>query len=107
MNQQEPWHRDGMHPDDVFDPLATLVSAWMAGVPEAAVEFDGALEVSELAIDIPMELQLLHASDGELGVDGTYAGDKLQIHASPPTQKIATTIMPVWHRLAVRYVAED
>lgn len=95
MNQHQIFGPDSLHADDMFEPLATLVSAWMAGVPDATAEFDGALEVSELVIDIPMELQLLDIGDG------------LQLHASPPTQKIETTIMPVWHRLSVRYVVED
>lgn len=80
------------HEDDLFDPLSELVASWMAGL-EDAVASDAweMVRPTEIAIDIPIELQFA-TRDGAL-----------DLRASPPTQKTATTILPVWHQLSVRY----
>lgn len=55
------------------------------------------MRVEELRVDMPFEL--------DLHVDG----DKVQLLASPPTQRTETTVMPVFHqvRLTVRCDEDD
>lgn len=69
------------------DFLSELASA-------ASVDADSAGEetiwVSEIKVDLPIELNVLQ----EQGV--------WQLDAAPPTQKIETTVMPVWHRVRLR-----
>lgn len=80
-----------------FPPLSQLVGSWMEGVGETAREGEDALWVDEIAVDIPFEMRLSEgASEGSLRVLG-----------SPPTQRTETSVLPVWHRLSVRYVLEE
>jgi len=86
-----------IHPEDRLPSLAEFVGE-LAGA--ASVDADVALEqeavfVSEIKIDLPFELNLLEES-------GAW-----QLDAAPPTQKIETTVMPVWHRLRVTVAAND
>lgn len=81
--------------EDLYPELAEIVGTWTAGLPEIAGDYDGALLVDALSVDLPVELQLVAGDAG------------LALHASSPTQKIATTIMPVWHRLRISYRSEE
>jgi hypothetical protein len=56
---------------------------------------EGIVSISEMNIDLPFELDLLQESDA------------WQLDAAPPTQKIETTVMPVWHRLRLRVTVEN
>ena len=61
--------------------------------PEAAGE--ETIWVSEIKVDLPIELNVLQ----EQGV--------WQLDAAPPTQKIETTVMPVWHRVRLRVSVDN
>lgn len=65
----------------------------------ASVDPDSAgeetVQVSEIKVDLPIELNLLQ----ERGV--------WQLDASPPTQQVETTVMPVWHRVRLRVTVDD
>lgn len=84
---------------DPTDRLPTLGEFFgeLAGAAcaEPARSPDGVLFVREIALDLPFELDLLEES-------GAW-----QLDASPPTQKIETTIMPVWHRVRIRVRVDD
>lgn len=62
---------------------------------DADSPFEEATHVSEIKVDLPIELNLLQ----ERGV--------WQLDASPPTQKIETTVMPVWHRVRLRVTLDN
>ena len=53
--------------------------------------------MSSIELDLPLELDV--ESDDAAGL--VHA-----VRASPPTQHVRTTVMPVFHRLRVRVVAE-
>ena len=55
-----------------------------------------AMTVETLKLDMPVELGV--------NVD---EGGQLQLRGAPPTQSIATTIMPVFHRLRLQVTRED
>lgn len=67
--------------------LAELAGAVVVDADSRAEE---TMWVSEIKIDLPIELNLLE----ELGA--------WQLDAAPPTQKVETTVMPVWHRVRLR-----
>ena len=85
MNILMPYNVD---PSDRLPALMELVSdlADAASVDPVSAG-DEMILVSEIKVDLPIELNLLEES-------GVW-----QIDASPPTQKIETTVMPVWHRV--------
>jgi len=56
----------------------------------------GVAAVTELALDLPVELDVWPLAEG-----GVHLG------ASTPTQIVATTVMPVLHRLVLRVTASD
>lgn len=74
------------------DFLGELVGA-VSVEPEAGGEVMFA--VGEIKADMPFELDVLQ----EQGV--------WQLDAAPPTQKIETTVMPVFHRLRIRVSLDD
>lgn len=82
-----------------FDRLPRLAEFLDHLASAASVEPDSPGEetshVSEIKVDLPIELNLLQ----ERGV--------WQLDASPPTQKVETTVMPVWHRLKLRVTLDD
>ena len=51
--------------------------------------------VTELRIELPVELELYVSSNGNVDVD-----------AGPPTQLIETSFMPVWHHMLIKLTAE-
>jgi len=85
--------RDPVHlfEEDLLPSLSGFVSA----IAEAAVEGEGELMIESIAAVLPFELDLLRR-EGEL-----------ELRAGPPTQRTATTILPVWHRIAVTVVLEE
>lgn len=85
MNERAPYQID------LSDRLPGL-SEFLAELAGAVIvdpdsEAEGTISVSEIKIDLPIELNLLE----ELGA--------WQLDAAPPTQKVETTVMPVWHRV--------
>ena len=48
------------------------------------------LSVTEMTLDLPIELSVRHSDEG------------LELRSGPPTQRTATSILPVFHRLRVR-----
>jgi hypothetical protein len=72
--------------------LAELAS--VASV-DADSEIEEAVSISEINVDLPFELNLLQES-------GAW-----QLDAAPPTQKIDTTVMPVWHRVRLRVTVDN
>jgi hypothetical protein len=81
-------------PDDTVPPLPPLAETVLAmvdvdGIGNAAQE----MHVSELTFDLPVEI--------EASAD---AGSVIALGLAPPTQIIATTVMPVFHRLRVTFV---
>lgn len=82
--------------EDRFPPLSDLVGSWIEGVGDQAAEVAEAMTVTEIAVDIPFEMQLDHDDQGEM-----------QVRGAPPTQRTETSVLPVWHQLRVRYVLED
>jgi hypothetical protein len=80
-----------LHPLDLLPGLAETVGL----LAEPALEGEG-MVVERLALDLPFEMQVLREGGG------------IALTASPPTQKTETSIMPVWHRLALTVeVVED
>lgn len=81
---------------DRLPPLSEFL-AELAAVgnidPDSAVE--EAVSITEIKVDLPFELNLLE----ELGA--------WQLDAAPPTQRIETTVMPVWHRLRLRVTVDN
>ena len=83
-------------PADRLPALADFLGAITSGVridPDSAEE--ETIFVREIKIDLPIELNLMQ----ELG--------EWQLDAAPPTQKIETTVMPVWHRLRLRVTLDN
>ena len=60
------------------------------------VELEGALPVRALALELPVELAVERDASGALAV-----------LASPPSQRVATSVLPVFHRMAVRIEREE
>ena len=54
------------------------------------------MTIEQLQVDMPIELRVSVAED-----------DTVTLHGSAPTQRVATTILPVFHRLKLRVVRED
>lgn len=80
--------------EDTALPRLSSFVLELAGVGDAARR--GAAAVTELALDLPVELDVWPLPDG-----GVHLG------ASTPTQHVTTTVMPVLHRLVLRIAAED
>ena len=93
MNER-PTHE--IDPSDRLPALSEFL-AELAGAASVDADFAGeeTIWISEIKIDLPIELNLLE----ELGA--------WQLDASPPTQKIETTVMPVWHRVRLRVAVNN
>jgi hypothetical protein len=87
---------DERHPDDRLPSLGSFISE-LAGAAcvEPQGDGEGRLMVSEMAFDLPFELELMEDA-------GAW-----QLGAAPPTQKVETTVMPVWHRVRLRVRLDD
>ena len=98
--------------EDLFDPAAALFRSWTDALNEANVIGLGNVDpyaepdavaraqpgylVDEATFDLPVELQLVDHGDGRIG-----------LHASSPTQKTETTVLPVWHRMRLTLAVEE
>lgn len=80
-----------LHPEDLLPSLSELVEL----LSEPILEAEEGLSVERLSIETPFEMQLI---DGPGGVD---------LQASAPTQRTETTVLPVWHTLAVTVEVDD
>jgi hypothetical protein len=94
MNERLPHEID---PADRLPSLADFLGelAGAVSVDDVDVAEQEAVYVSEIKLDLPFELNLLE----ELGA--------WQLDAAPPTQKIETTVMPVWHRVRLTVAVND
>ena len=95
MNERPPREID---PEDRLPSLAEFLGELAGAVsPDDDVDVaeQEAVFVSEIKLDLPFELDLLEES-------GAW-----QLDAAPPTQKIETTVMPVWHRVRLTVAVND
>jgi hypothetical protein len=84
-----------MHDDSLKLPLGDFVS-WFCDTARVDDETDGQMAVQALRLDLPVELAVEHDEAGRLAV-----------LMSPPTQRLATTFLPVFHRMALRIEREE
>jgi hypothetical protein len=82
-----------MPADSAFPALGTLV----AGLTEVAYQEGVAAEIVDVT-------QLEFAMPIELAVD--VSGAAMTVRASPPTQTIRTSVMPVFHGLFLRLAVD-
>ena len=90
-------------PDDYDGPLP-LFAEFMNVLGDHTGTVSGVAErrtwaqmtVTELALDLPLEIRVREDGDGRLDLRG-----------GPPTQTVPTTIFPVLHRLRVRLALEE
>lgn len=78
-------------------PLGDLVS-WFcetARVEDEQLAGEDRMSVRALRLDLPVELTVAHD------------GGRLAVLASPPSQRVATTVLPVFHRMTVRIESEE
>jgi hypothetical protein len=68
-----------------------------AFLPDADSAADEAVLLEAMSFDLPVELEAMPDDDG------TVTG----LGLSPPTQIIATTVMPVFHRLRLTLARSD
>ncbi|BAY95257.1 MULTISPECIES: hypothetical protein [unclassified Tolypothrix] len=55
-----------------------------------------AMMIAQLTVDMPIELKVTVNNDGTVN-----------LKASPPTQMVKTSVMPVFHQMQLRIVRED
>jgi hypothetical protein len=81
--------------DEALVSVAELVAGFGPDADELVSEVAdaGRMRIERVTLDLPVEIEVV--------VDAT--GD-VCLGSSPPTQHIATTIMPVLHRLRMRIV---
>lgn len=82
--------------DELRGPLGELITQLAHAAQVDDAELDAALHVTELGIDLPVELDVTRDADGSL-----------RVRACPPTQRVATTFLPVFHRMTVRITGEE
>lgn len=77
--------------EDRLPPFAELVLAASEGLLQTEADWAVGAQciVERLRVETPWEI--------ELGA----RGERLELGSSPPTQTVQTSVMPVWHRLAV------
>ncbi|MEU6765552.1 hypothetical protein ABZ916_23895 [Streptomyces sp. NPDC046853] len=84
-------------PDDgLRAPLAEFLTRLGAAAQVDDAAMDGAMRLTSLGLDLPVELDV-----------GTDADGALRVRACPPTQRVATTFLPVFHRMTVRITGEE
>ena len=88
-----PWR------DDVALPRLSDFVLELGNVGEATARAGAAL--TELALDLPVEIDAWRVDDARVG------DARVHIGLSTPTQIVATTVMPVLHRLVLRVVAVE
>jgi hypothetical protein len=77
-------------------PLHELIGRFCAAAAVDEPELLGHPAVVSLALDLPIELSVERDGDGALVVLG-----------SPPSQRVATSFLPVFHRMSVRIEREE
>jgi hypothetical protein len=82
--------------DSLKLPLGDLVLWFCEAARVDSGEITGRLPVTRLALDLPVELAVEHPADG-----------RVRVLASPPTQRVATSFLPVFHRFSVRIEREE
>jgi len=85
-----------MSDDGLQQPLGDLVGWFCAATRVDDEAVLGHPAVTSLALDLPVELSVRPGTDG-----------RLTVLASPPTQRIATTVLPVFHRMRLRIEREE
>jgi hypothetical protein len=80
---------------DLLPPVAEIVGAFAAVAEEMESEHDSAAVMDKVTVMLPVEFEFWRRDAA------------LELRASPPTQKISTTILPVWHRIAVTVALEE
>jgi len=76
-------------------PLSEFIVA-MAGFRDDTHAPPDGIVPTAVELDLPVELDVERKPDGTVHLGG-----------GPPTQKIETSVMPVFHRLAVRIIATE
>jgi hypothetical protein len=76
-------------------PLAELVAGFCETARVDDEEMAGQMSVHALRLDLPVEVEV------------AYDGGRLAVLASPPTQRVATTFLPVFHRMSLRIEREE
>jgi hypothetical protein len=76
--------------------LGDLVSWFCEAARVDETEPLGHPAVRSLSLDLPVELSVERDRD-----------DRLSVLASPPTQRVATSFLPVFHRLGLRIEREE
>ncbi|MDG4862428.1 hypothetical protein P8605_30255 [Streptomyces sp. T-3] len=82
--------------DELRGSLGELITRLCAAAQVDDAELGGAMHVASLGLDLPVELDVRPDADGTL-----------QVRACPPTQRVATTYLPVFHRMTVRITGEE
>ncbi|MFF3708888.1 hypothetical protein [Streptomyces phaeochromogenes] len=77
-------------------PLGELITQLAAAAQVDDAELGAAMRVTGLGLDLPVELDVTADADGSL-----------RVRACPPTQRVATTFLPVFHRMTVRITGEE
>lgn len=77
-------------------PVGDLVSWFCEAARVDESELLGYPAVRSLSLDLPVELSVGRGPDG-----------RLTVLASPPTQRIATSFLPVFHRMRVHIQREE
>lgn len=85
-----------MSDDSLKLPLGDFVSWFCETARVDDEELEGQMSVRAMRLDLPVELTVAHHPDGRLAV-----------LASPPTQRVATTFLPVFHRMSLRIEREE
>jgi hypothetical protein len=75
--------------------VAEIVGAFAAVAKELEAEHESAIVMDKVTVTLPVEFEFWRRDAA------------LELRASPPTQKIATTILPVWHRISVTVALEE
>ena len=83
-----------VHPDDRLPSLAQLVISLAEAAVLAGAGPEPGLFLSDLRLELPLELDLLDV------------GGRVVLDAAPPLQRTETTVMPVWHQVAVHIEAD-
>ena len=90
----DPVESPAGHPfDEALLPFWEMVGDFVSGSGRGVGGESGELRTEEVLLDLPVELELRVAEDGSVRIGG-----------APPTQRIRTSVMPVFHRMRLRVV---
>lgn len=79
---------------DLLPPVAEIIGAFAAIADELEQETD-AVTMEQITVTLPVEFEFWRH------------GEDLELRTSPPTQKVSTTVLPVWHRLSMTVTLEE